>query len=268
MLAARLVGVQRSVVTFHTPEHKPRDSLRGRLLRRLAWRTRPWVIFTSEEDRRTGLGVAPVDPARAAVVSFGIDTDRFSPAAAGAGVRAAGERLVGTVGLLRRQKRHDLLVAAAKAVVAEEPDVRFVVAGEGELRGELEELVRAAGLGGRFLLLGQRADVPGLLTELDVFVLSSDFEGMCLAVAEAMAAERPVVATAVGGVRQSVVSGETGILVEPGDPDALAAGILQLLRDRERSREMGRAGRRRALELYALDRMVAQTAEVYRRALA
>jgi glycosyltransferase involved in cell wall biosynthesis len=268
MLAARFAGLRRTVVTFHTPELRPRDSLRGRLLRRLAWATGPWVIFTSEHDRETGLAAARVDRQQTVVVPFGVDTERFSPADSSAGMRKRGERLVGTVGLLRRQKRHDLLIEAARAVVAEEPDVRFVVAGEGELRPELERRVRDAALDGRFLLLGQRDDVPSLLRRLDVFVLSSDFEGMCFAVAEAMAVELPVVATTVGGVPQSVVPGETGILVEPGDAKGLAVGILALLRDPARARAMGRAGRQRVLALYALDRMVAQTAEVYRRALA
>jgi len=263
MVAARLAGLGRTVVTFHTPELDPPDSLRGRALRRVAWRTRPWTIFTSEHDRETGLAAAPIDRARAVVVPFGIDTDRFAPTSS---AEPAG-RIVGTVGLLRRQKRHDLLLEAARIVLAEEPDVRFVVAGEGELRGELERRIADAGLNGRFVLLGERDDVPAVLADLDVFALSSDFEGMCLAVAEAMAAGKPVVSTAVGGVRQSVVPGETGILVEPGDAAGLAEGILSLLRDPARARAMGEAGRRRAVALYALDRMVAQTAEVYRRAL-
>ena len=272
LLGARLAGTRHLVVTYHTPEHRPRDNRRGRLLRRLAWATRPQVIFTSEPDRGTGIALDHIAPARTHVIPFGIDFERFSPATPDRLRSELGlapeARVVGTVGLLRPQKAHDDLIRAAAEVVRHEPELTFVVVGEGELREQLERQVREQGLDGRFLLLGQRDDVPGLVAGFDVFVLSSRFEGMCLAVAEAMAMAKPVVATAVGGVRQSVISGESGLLVPPGDPHALAEGILRVLRNTAEARSLAAAGRERALALYGLDRMVDETTALYRRLLA
>jgi glycosyltransferase involved in cell wall biosynthesis len=271
LLAARLAGARRVVMTYHTPEHRPHDSLVGRGLRRAAWATRPYVIFTSSHDRETGLALDPIRPERTSVISFGLDFSRFDPKTPD-GLRGDlgldGRRVVGTVGLLRRQKAHDVLVAAAERVLREEPDVLFVVVGDGEQRAGLEQLIADRGLEDRFRLLGYRDDVPGLIAGFDVFALSSDFEGMCFAVAEAMAMEKPVVATAVGGVRQSVVEGETGLLVRPRDPDALADALLWTLRHPEEARRMGRAGGERVRRLYSLDRMVAETSALYRSLLA
>lgn len=271
MIAARLAGVRRLVVTHHTPEHRPKDSRRGRLLRRLAWEMRPHVIFTSEADRETGLRLDPIRRGRSSVISLGIELERFSPATPDrlrAELRLRDERVVGTVGLLRPQKGHDHLIRAAAQVVREEPDVVFVVVGDGELRDELRRQVQEQGLGGRFFLLGQRDDVPHLLSGFDVFALSSNYEGLCLAVAEAMAMEKPVVATAVGGVRESIVPAETGLLVPPGDPDALAEAILRLLRDPEEARRLALAAGERARRLYSLDPMIEATTALYRRLLA
>ena len=271
LLASRLAGTRRVLVTYHTPEHRPGFNVAGRLLRRLGWATKPHVVFTSEPDRETALARDPIARERTSVIPFGLHLERFTP---GTEDRLRPElgldgdsRIVGTVGLLRRQKGHEVLVRAAELVLREEPETVFVVVGGGELRDELEALARAAGLGRRFLLLGGRDDVPGLLAGFDVFALSSHFEGMCFAVAEALAMEKPVVATAVGGVRQSVVDGETGLLVPPGDPSALAEKLVWALRHPDEARRLGVAGRKRVTELYGLDRMVAETSELYRRLL-
>jgi glycosyltransferase involved in cell wall biosynthesis len=142
-----------------------------------------------------------------------------------------------------------------------------VIAGEGALRGELERQIAADGLEGKVLLLGQRDDVPDLMASLDVFVLTSTFEGLCLVVCEALALARPVVATPVGGVRQTVLDGETGLLVPVGDTTALAAAIERLLSERDVAARLGEAGRQRVRELYAQERMVDGTTAVYERLL-
>jgi glycosyltransferase involved in cell wall biosynthesis len=113
--------------------------------------------------------------------------------------------------------------------------------------------------------LGNRDDVAELLTAFDVFALSSNFEGMCFAVAEALAVEVPVVSTDLGGVGQSVVHEETALLVPPRDPDALANAIERLLDDRDGAARLARAGRARVERLYALQRMVEATERLYSR---
>lgn len=252
LIAARLAFTRRLVVTHHTPELPRGDNLVGRLLLRLGWAMRPHVVLTSVEDgRRYG-------NARSHVIPLGIDLVRFAPRRGDGRVRAElaladGEPLVGTVGLLKPQKRHDVLIEAARAA-----GVALAIAGDGPLREELER--RA---GARVTLLGHRDDVPEVLADLDVFALSSDYEGMCLAVAEALAVGTPVVATPVGGVPQTVVDGETGLLVPTRDPAALAAAIKRLLDDPALADRLAAAGGERVRRLYALDTMVGATSELY-----
>jgi len=247
------------VVTHHTPELRPPYNAVGRALRGAGWATRPYVIFTSERDRERFGG------RRSTTIPLGIDLERFAPRAGDGRVRrelglADGTPLVGTVGLLKEQKRHDLLVSAAEVV-----DAAFVIVGDGPLRRSLEWQIETFGLGDRVHLLGHRDDVPAVLADLDVFALSSDYEGMCLAVAEALAVGTPVVATEVGGVPQTVVHEETGLLVRPGDPEALANSIRRLLDDPREARRLADAGGERVRRLYPLDGMVAATVALYER---
>ena len=216
-LAARLAWVRRLLVTHHTPDLPRRDNLAGRAWQQVGWLTRPEVVYTSETDR-----TSDARKLRTHVVPLGIELDRFA-----GGRRVLEGRIVGNVARLAEQKGHRDLIAAAPRVVERHPDVRFVVAGDGALRGELEAL--AAPLGDRFEFLGERRDVPDLLASFEVFAFPSYFEGLCLAVIEAQAAGVPVVATPVGGIRETVVEGETGWLVPPDDPRALAERILWVL---------------------------------------
>lgn len=250
-LAARLAGVRRLYVTHHTPELPRRDNLAGRVWQRVGWWTRPELIYTSETDRR-GDGRT----LRSHVVHLGIDLERFA-----AGRRALEGRIVGNVARLAEQKGQRDLVAAAPLVLERHPDVRFVVAGEGELRAELERLARP--LGDRFQLLGERADVPDLLASFELFAFPSRFEGLCLAVIEAQAAGVPVVAAPVGGIRETVVDGETGWLVPPRDVEALAERISWVLEHGEEAGRVAAEARRRVRERFAVETMVAETLALY-----
>ena len=149
------------------------------------------------------------------------------------------------------------MIEAARLV----PEAEFVVAGDGELRAELERLAE-----GRVRFLGARDDVPAVLASLDVFAFPSLFEGLCLAVIEAQAAGVPVVATPVGGIRETVVEGETGLLVPTGDPPALAAAIRRLLEDRDAAQAMAAEAKRRVRERFSIERMVEETLALYGRA--
>ena len=250
-LAARLAGVRKLYVTHHTPELPRSDNFVGRTWQRIGWATRPEVIYTSETDRR-----ADRRTLRSHVVPLGIDLARFA-----GGRRVLEGRIVGNVARLAEQKGQRDLVAAAPLVLEGHPDVRFVVVGDGELRAELEKLARP--LGDRFELLGERADVPDLLASFEVFAFPSRFEGLCLAVIEAQAAGVPVVATPVGGIKETVVDRETGRLVPVGDVQALAAAITRTLDDPEPARRMAAAAKARVLERFAVERMVAETLALY-----
>jgi glycosyltransferase involved in cell wall biosynthesis len=222
----------------------------GRLWNHAGWAMRPAVIYTSETDRRHD------GRSRSHTIELGIDLQRFA-----AGTRVLDGRIVGNVARLAEQKGHRDLVAAAVQVLERHPDVRFVVAGDGELRAELQELARP--LGDRFVFLGDRDDVPDLLASFEVFAYPSHFEGLCVAVIEAQAAGVPVVATPVGGIPENVVEGESGIVVPPGDPDALAAAISRLLDDPDLARALAERARPRVLERYTRERMVERTLALY-----
>jgi glycosyltransferase involved in cell wall biosynthesis len=250
-LAARLAGVRKLYVTHHTPELPRHDNLAGRMWQRVGWATRPEVIYTSESDHRSDRRAL-----RTHVVPLGIDLARFAT-----GKRVLDGTIVGNVARLSEQKGHRDLIAAAPRVLERNPDVRFVVAGDGELRAELEGL--AAPLGDSFVFLGERRDVPDLLASFDVFAFPSRFEGLCLAVIEAQAAGVPVIATPVGGIRENVVDGETGWLVPPRDVDALAERISWALEHGEESRRLADEARIRVLERFSAERMVAETLALY-----
>jgi glycosyltransferase involved in cell wall biosynthesis len=251
-LAARVASVRRLLVTHHTPELPRRDSPAGRLWQSVGWATRPEVIYTSETDRSNDRPRT----LRTHVIPLGIDLDRFAR-----GTRVFDGPLVGNVARLAEQKGHRDLIAAAPKVLERHPDVHFVVAGDGELRDELGTL--AAPLGGRFTFLGPRDDVPDVLASLDVFAFPSRFEGLCLAVIEAQAAGVPVVATPVGGIRETVREGETGWLVPPHDVDALAERISWCLDHREEARTVAAEAQLRVRERFSVKRTVEATLALY-----
>jgi glycosyltransferase involved in cell wall biosynthesis len=151
-----------------------------------------------------------------------------------------------TVANLRREKDYPNLLRAAQAALAQEPRLHVLAVGQGQLEAEVQALHRELGLGDRCRLLGYRTDVKDLMAAADLFVLASAFEGLPVSIMEAMAAGLPVVATAVGGVPEAVVDGETGLLVPPRDASALAAALLQLARDPDLRAEMATKARVRS----------------------
>src|SRR5205807_9503285 len=152
------------------------------------------------------------------------------------------EPQVVSVGRFKYPKDFVTLVGALAHL---ESPFRALIVGDGPDRPAIEEALRRHDLTDRVELAGERNDVPELLAAADVFVLSSRSEGLPVSVLEAMAAELPVVATAVGGLPELVVEGETGFLVPPGDARALGAALGRLLADAELCRRLGEAGRRR-----------------------
>lgn len=252
LVAARLARVPRVLLTHHTPELPRHDNLAGRVWWRLGWAARPEVVYTSETDRRndgrSGLSTH--------VIELGIDLDRFG---SGRRVLDRDGPLVGTVARLAEQKGQRYLLEAAALL----PEARFAIAGDGELRDQLETRARELGVAGRVEFLGARDDVPDLLASFDVFAFPSLYEGLCLAVIEAQAAGVPVVATPVGGIRETVIQGETGLLVPPRDAEALAAGIRRLLDDREEASRLAGEAKRRVRECFSVERMVQRTLRLY-----
>jgi glycosyltransferase involved in cell wall biosynthesis len=154
-------------------------------------------------------------------------------------------------------------VEAAAVVCSRRPDVRFTVAGEGPLRGQLERRITQLGIGGRVHLLGRVADVPGYLSRLDVAVLCSLSEGMSNAVLEYMAAGKAVVATAVGANPELIEDGVTGLLVPPNDANALAGAVQRLVDEPGLRARLGAAARDHVRQHFSRERAVTRYQELY-----
>jgi len=172
---------------------------------------------------------------------------------------ATGRAIVLTVARLDEQKGHRYLLEAAALV----PEVTFVLSGDGPERGALEAQAKALGLENRVNFLGYRRDVPALLASCDVFVLPSIYEGFPLSVLEAMAAGRPVVATAVGGTAEAVIHNQTGLLVPPADSAAIASAIRNILSDPPIARRLGAAGKARVHQEFSAEATVQRLAQAY-----
>ncbi|MEX2108311.1 MAG: glycosyltransferase family 4 protein [Solirubrobacterales bacterium] len=171
--------------------------------------------------------------------------------------------VVVSTGVLRSEKAYEVLVEAASKLVAAAPGLRVLIAGEGWERQKLEALIAKLGLGEVVTLLGMRSDIPDVLAAGDVAVCCSDFEGGPLSVMEYMAAGLPVVATEVGGLPELVRDGETGVLIPPRNPAALATAIGGLLGDSQRRRDMGRAGMRMREDEYGIDAFIQRLEALY-----
>ncbi len=156
----------------------------------------------------------------------------------------SGGPVVGTVARLHRQKGIGHLLRAAPKIFAAVPGARIVVVGEGPLGRELRRRAAAPGLEGRFVFLGENEDARRLISLFDIFVLPSLWEGLPFVLVEAAALGKPIVATAVDGVPEIIDIGKTGILVPPGDAEALANAVISLLSDKPRAAAMAAAARR------------------------
>jgi len=203
------------------------------------------------------------------IVNEGVDVDRIArmqPANVHAELFLPTHApIVGNVAALVPHKGQQHLIDAAVLVVREVPDVRVVIVGDGELRTSLEQQIHRHHLERHVFLAGFRVDALELTKGFDLFAMSSVSEGMCTALVDAMAASKAAVATTAGGIPDVLVDGETGFLVPPRDHHAMAARIVQLLRDEPLRRRMGEAAFARAREKFTVDRMVERTAAVYER---
>jgi glycosyltransferase involved in cell wall biosynthesis len=230
-------------------------------LNRRAFAASAAVIVNSSDVRQYIQREYGAPANRITVIPNAIDLERFSPQP-----RPLGARTVAMVGRLVQQKNPLLFVAAAAALHARMPDTRFVLIGNGPLRGEIQAAVDAAGLGAACTLAGERGDVHELLRQADLFWLTSDWEGLPNAVIEALACGLPVVATNVGGTGDLLRDGQEGFLVAPGDRDALVARSIEIFSDPALQARMRATARARA-ETFGVDAMVRATRAVYARAL-
>ena len=245
----------------------------GGRLREILYRLTDPLCDLTTQVSRTGLeryvrvGAVPAHKIR--LVPNGVDMARFRPDRE---ARSKTRDVLGlqdsfvwlAVGRFERAKDYPSMLRAFAGVVARRPEARLLIAGQGTLREEAEQLVAELKIADRVHFLGVRKDIPALMNAADAYVMSSAWEGMANVLLEASATALPIVATAVGGNGEVVVDGQTGFLVPPGDSEALMQAMLRLmdLSSEERAR-MGLAGRARVEANYSLERVVDQWEKLY-----
>jgi glycosyltransferase involved in cell wall biosynthesis len=272
-LAARAASVPTVVHTYHGHVLRgyfspAKTAFFRRLETRLAGLADALVaVSESVKQDLVSLGVA--QPEKIRVVPLGLDLGCFTGALPRGVLRreagiAADVPLVGMVGRLVAIKDVPTFLHAARLVLEVRGDARFALVGDGEERPALEALCRELGLDGRVAFLGWRRDLAAVYGDLDVVVNASRNEGTPVALIEALAAARPVVATSVGGTPDLLGEGERGRLVPPADPPALARAILETLNGSEAARDRAQAGREHVLTRHSSDRLVRDVDALYR----
>jgi glycosyltransferase involved in cell wall biosynthesis len=269
---ARLAARRRGLTTVYSPHCFPfvgGISTRRRILstatERMLGRQTDAILCACEDERRRALRARVAPPERLHRVYYGVES---CPGAVEADPELAALRergpLVGAVTVLRRQKRIDLLLDAAPRILAEVPDATIAIVGDGPEREPLERHAAALGLARhpRLRFVPFRPPSWRYLRALDVFTLPSQWEALPIGVLEALACGVPQVATAICGTPEAVVDGTTGRLVRL-EPDHLAGAVIELLRDEALRRELAASSRARQAERFTVERMVAETAEVY-----
>jgi len=271
-LAARIAGVPVVVSTLHSVDRWAQGRSLGRSY---GWTARfaDRVIAVSEDVRRFHATYTGVPDEKLVTIENGVDIGRFAGLeSAGRAVRKElgfdkSDLVLGVIGRLTPPKDHFTFLKAAALILQKAPQTRFLIVGDGPLRTALELQTQKIGLGKALVFTGLRKDIPAVLAALDVLVFSSLWEGLPIALLEGMAAARPVVATAVGGIPEVVVPDKSAFLVPPGDAVALSQACLRLAADSVTRHSMGQAGLERVVARYGIDAMIDRTAELYAKLL-
>ena len=259
------------IATVHGKVYYPEKNRRI-LFYRMAAKLCSGMIAVSNELKRYLLKELKLNSKDIMVVYNGIDLDKFHTNKDSAEIRKElsippETLIVGSVGSLFKVKGYSFLIESAKEVLKVFPNFKLLILGEGEQSSALQEKIESAGLQDAVKLLGFREDIPKILTLFDIYVCSSLSEGLSLSLLEAMAAEKPIIATEVGGNSEIVINGVSGFLVPPENPNALAEKIIYLLKDKEKRKKMGEEGRRIVKEKFSIEQMLKEYENLYEKLL-
>ena len=272
-LAARLAKVPVIIHTYHGHIlHGYYGPLKTNLLRRmekaLAHIT-DCIIAVSAEVKRELVAYGVSSPERIIVIPLGLELEPFLNCAARRGELRRelgiddGALLVGIVGRIVPIKNHRLFLDASLMAANQNPQVRFVIVGDGPIRSEMQRYAYELGIADRVIFAGWRRDLQRIYADLDVLVVSSINEGTPVSAIEAMAAGCPVVATCVGGLPDLITEGKTGLLVPSEDAKALATAIDSLLKNPRARRQMGQIARGIVRERFAAQRLISDMERLY-----
>jgi glycosyltransferase involved in cell wall biosynthesis len=262
-VVGRLLGIPVISTMHNMPHDYDRQRFDRRILGRLAARlliTR--MVAVSHRIRGAFITQWGIPEHRITAILNAIALDPYTNIPPKDPHAATDSPMITTIGRLTEQKAQQFLLEAAVLILARFPTARFVLVGQGHLEPRLRELARARGIEAHVEFTGVRRDIPNILAETDIFVLSSLWEGMPLTAIEAMAAGRAVVLSDVGGMRE-VVGDLDDLLVPPGDIPALAAAISRLLEDPTLRVDFGQRARERVCTTFQLATMVSQYTALY-----
>lgn len=269
-LAGKFAGVDFMLHTVHGWSFNNYQSSLSRMffvwMERIAARFSHKLIVVSDYDRKKGLENSIGEEDKYSLIRYGIDFSQFRSKRKDIkktlGIDAS-DPVVGTVSCLKPQKSPLDFIKLVFLVTQKMPDVRFVIAGDGILRKESERLINSFGLQDKLFLLGWRRDIPDILGSLDAFVLTSKWEGLPISVLEAMAAEKPVIATNTGGIAEIVEDGKNGFLVECVNMKDMSEKLIALLKDVNLRKTIGRNALGSLGPCFTLAEMVKSTQSLY-----
>ena len=272
-IAARLAGAPVIVHTVHGWSFHAHMSLHRRrlyvMLERFVARFTDAIVVVAQPDIDKGLAEGIGRAGQYHLIRSAIPLEAFDPEAVdGTAVRRElglplDVPVLGNVGRFSAQKNPLAWVEVARRVAQAVPDVHFLLVGDGPLRAEVEAALAAAGIRERTILTGLRRDVPRLLSAIDVFLLTSLWEGLPRVIPQSLSMRVPVIANRADGTVEAIDDGITGFLCDPGCLDSMAEACSRLLRNPQLRREMGRRGRERAIQEFSLDRMVGDIEALY-----
>ena len=246
---------------------KPKRFIHKALYRMVANRINGFIAVSDEVEQAIQQTIR-VDQGHITTICNGVDVRRYQRKIDRIAVRASlgldeEDQMMILVGTLKEQKGHRYLIQAAAPLIAQNNKLHILFPGDGPLRDALQQQVQQLGLEKHIHFLGSRKDIPDLLAASDYFVLPSLWEGLAMALIEAMASGLPVLATCVSGSQHVVVSGETGLLVAPGDVGQLRQAMSEMIANPERAKKMGQAGSIRAEAIYGAGKQADEHLALY-----
>lgn len=264
-IAAKLAGVGRIITTRHYAYYHKQKGLVNWIERKTAVFNNEFIAISNAVKEHM-IKTEKYGPERIAVLYNAVDLDLLDSSDGEITERDSGF-LIGSVGRLHPSKGYDTLLKSMPQVIKRFPQAKLMIIGDGTQRDHLQRICADLGISEHVVFLGTKthAQVIDFLKKLDLFVLASNWEGFGLVLVEAMALGKPVVATNVGGIREIVQDGQTGYLVPPGQPDALASRMIRLLEDQPLSREMAKMARKRVEANFSMKRMIYGLDQLYRK---
>ena len=228
------------------------------------------IIITSGMHIREALITKnKIDPDRIVSIPAGVDTKKYDINIKGDNIRAefgliGSYPVVGSVAILRRWKGHHFILEAVPRIISAFPDAKFLITGDGPQWDNLNMKIRELGIEKHVIMTGFRNDISEIMSALDIFILpSTASEATSQVIPQALSMGKPVIATNVGGLPEIIEDGVTGLLIPPGDPDAIAGAVLRMAEHKEEAQKMAVKGRDKILKDFTFQGMIDRTAGVY-----